>query len=145
MDADRLRQLADREDAAALRALDAGDAAQAREYRLLATLHREVAAAMERGGLPRLPKPRTVNSAEMMSDEHRAAMSASRPSKDKRFMNAVRAKGYSLNRLAEAVGMSPSSLSQARRKPTDPLFRRIPGEKAKAIEGVIGWPASDWP
>jgi lambda repressor-like predicted transcriptional regulator len=140
----RLRQLAEREDAAALRALDAGDAEQAREYRLLATLHREVAAEMERQGLPLLPKPRTVNSG-MLSDEHKAALSASRPSRDKGFMKAVRAAGYSLNRLAETVGMSPSSLSQARRKPTDPLYRRIPEAKAKAIEGVIGWPASDWP
>lgn len=145
MTAERLRQLADREDAAALRALDAGDAAQAREYRLLATLHREVASAMERGGLPALPKPRTVNSEQMLSDEHRAALSASRPSKDKRFMTAVRTKGYSLNRLAEAVGMSPASLSQARLRPASANFRRIPEAKAKAIEGIIGWPASDWP
>lgn len=138
------RQLADREDAAALRALDQGDAAAAREYRLLALRHREVAIEMERVGLPTLPKARTVNSAQM-TDEHRAAMSASRPSKDKAFMVAVRKAGYSLNRLAEAVGMSPSSLSQARRKPSDPLYRRIPEAKAKAIEGIIGWPASDWP
>jgi hypothetical protein len=101
---------------------------------------------MERKGLPRLPKPRTVNSEQtMLSDEHRAALSASRPSRDKKFMVAVRAAGYSLNRLAAEVGMSPAALSQSRLKPTNPQYRRIPEAKAKAIEGIVGWPASDWP
>lgn len=146
----KLRQLADLEDEAALRALDQGDAAGAKDYRLLATLHRETANELERQGLPSLPGTRKLVHSEhggAMTPEHRVEMSKSRTVRDKRFMSYIREKGYSLNRLAKAksVDMSPSALSQARRKPTDPLYRRIPDDKAKAIEALTGWPASDWP
>lgn len=63
----KLRELADREDAAALRALDQGDTEGARDYRVLATLHREVAAAMERQGTDRLaPGPKTAHDGTTM-------------------------------------------------------------------------------
>jgi lambda repressor-like predicted transcriptional regulator len=86
----------------------------------------------------------TVNSA-MMSDTHKVNMSRSRAVADRKFMEHIREKGYSLNALAKAAKMSPASLSQSRRKQSDPLFRRISAEKAKLVEKLTGWPASDWP
>lgn len=89
---------------------------------------------------------RTVNSVQpVLSDAHRVALSESRPSKDAKFLAHIRASGYSLNRLAKAVHMSPSALSQARRRPTDEHFRRIPPDKAAQIEALTGWPVANWP
>lgn len=92
-------------------------------------------------------RSRTVNSeqAKMLSDAHKVALSESRAGSDTKFLRAIRAKGYSLNRLAKAVGMSPAGLSQARRRTTDEHFRRIPPEKAAQIAALTGWPVEDWP
>lgn len=90
--------------------------------------------------------PRTVTSNQaMMTAEHKVALSKSRKGRDPKFLKYIRAKGFSQNTLAAMVGMSPSALSQSRRKPSDAMFRRIPSDKAEAIERLTGWPSADWP
>lgn len=133
------RQLADREDDAALRALDQGDAQQAREYRLLAQLHREVAIEMERKGLPALPAKSIVDHA-VMTDEHRAKLSTSRGLTDSPAMKAARKAGYpSVRAIAARLGEDPGFISKCLRG-----VRPMPPRIAEAFEALTGFPASRW-
>jgi hypothetical protein len=96
-------------------------------------------------------RQRTVNSEPMheLSDSHRAALSeAIKPGT--KFLKWIRSKehgGYSQNRLAAAVGMKPSTFSQARMAKSDPNSRPISESKAKQVQKLTGWPADDahWP
>lgn len=135
----RLRDLAAREDAAALRALDDGDAPAARDYRILAQLHREVAAAMEKQGLPSLPTESTVER-PMMTDEHRAKLSASRGLVDNPAMKAARKAGYpSVRAVAKALKEDPGFISKCLRG-----VRPMPPRIAEAFEKLTDFPASRW-
>lgn len=60
-------------------------------------------------------------------------------------MRHIRARGWTLNRLARALNISPSALSQARRRPKDPLYRKMRDIKACTVELLTGWPSTDWP
>lgn len=127
-----------------LRELAALAQLEADHLRALADLHEK------RQRLTGGKRSRTVNSeqAKMLTDAHKVALSASRPGSKTKFLEWIRAKehgGYSLNRLAVAVAMSPAALSQARRRPSDELFRRITPEKAAQIAALTGWPVEDWP
>jgi hypothetical protein len=139
----RLRQLAEREDAAALRALDLGDAAAARDYRILAQLHREVADAMEAQGLQRLTGSTltpTVNQGTMV-DDHREAISRAHTPSDSAPMKAARKAGFlSLADLAEKLGVSKSFMSQVMSGK-----KKMPPDRAAAFERLTGYPASRWP
>jgi len=85
-----------------------------------------------------------VNSSTVeMAPAHRIALSKASKSKGP-FLDAVRAKGYTLRGLADAVGCLPSLLSMYRNS-DEP--RPIPRDRAEAIEKLIGWPANakHWP
>lgn len=136
MTAARLRQLADREDAAALRALDAGDAELAREYRLLATLHREVAAAGELTTGERSPK---VNKPEMV-DSHRQAISEAHMPGSAAMKAARKAGMRTLADVARALGVSKGFVSQVLNGK-----KYMPPERAAEFQRLTGYPASRWP
>ena len=61
---------------------------------------------------------------------------------DEAFRKAIRAKGYTQNGLARAVGISPAVLSLHRNE-----LRKIPKARAEAIQKLTGWPADGkhWP
>lgn len=61
---------------------------------------------------------------------------------DLSFRNAIRAKGFTQNSLAKAVGVSPAVLSLHRNK-----LRKIPRARAEAIAKLTGWAADarHWP
>lgn len=141
----QLRKRADAEDERGLAAVERGDRAEALAAFSRAETLRLVADEMEHSPLPPRAETRRVQSEDMLSAQHKVALSRSRTVRDHKFMEHIRGKGYSQGSLADAVGMSASSLSQARRRKSDPLFRRIPADKAAAIEKLTGWPASDWP
>lgn len=143
----RFRQLADREDAAALRALDQGDAEAAREYRLLATLHREVAIEMERVGLSRLAdRPQTSHDGTMdvVSTDSRGLKIAKTKTAKKRHkaVQALYDAGLTPATAAALCGTSRDVLKQAWAK--DPQFREIRADWEKTLEKA-GVPRSVWP
>lgn len=86
---------------------------------------------------------KVVNSAVELAPAHRIAISKGRKGKSP-FLDAVRASGYTLRGLAEAVGCLPSLLSMYRSS-DEP--RPIPRDRAEAIEKLTGWPADakHWP
>lgn len=80
-------------------------------------------------------------SEQMQTDSRNIAISEGRSGRDP-FLKAIRAKGYTLRSLAEALDYKPSLLSMQRGG-----TRPIPYERAKRIEKLTGWPATakDWP
>lgn len=137
----RFRELADREDAAALRALDQGDAAAAREYRLLAQLHREVAIEMERVGRQSLPAAPAKSTVEpMMAVEHREKLSRSRELDESPAMKAARKAGLpSVRAIAAKLGEDPGFISKCLRG-----VKPMPARLAESFEKLTGYPASKW-
>lgn len=61
---------------------------------------------------------------------------------DATFRKAIRAKGYTQNALARAIGVSPAVLSLHRNS-----LRKIPRARAEAIAKLTGWAADarHWP
>jgi hypothetical protein len=137
----RFRQLAEMENAAALRALDAGDAVLAREYLLLATLHREVADEMERKGVEALPAARPKSTVEpMMPADHREKLSRSRELDESPAMKAARKAGLpSVRAIAAKLGEDPGFISKCLRG-----VKPMPTRLAEAFEKATGYPASRW-
>lgn len=85
---------------------------------------------------------RNVSSEQMQADSRSLAISeGSKGGKDP-FLQAIRAKGYTLRSLADAVGCPVSLLSMQRKGE-----RPIPGDRAAKIEKLTGWPATakTWP
>lgn len=78
---------------------------------------------------------------QMQTDSRNIAISEGRSGRDP-FLKAIRAKGYTLRSLADAVGCPVSLLSMQRAGQ-----RPMPYERAKRIEKLTGWPAAakDWP
>ena len=76
-----------------------------------------------------------------MNAEQRLAISRGQ-SGDQAFRKAIRAKGYTQNGLARAVGVSPAVISLHRNS-----LRKIPKARAEAIAKLTGWPADarHWP
>lgn len=121
----------------------------------LAEIEREIAATWdelpEGPGAPGLRPSRgrgSVNSEHMLTAEHKTALSRSRKGRDEKFLTWIRDKkhgGWSLNRLAAAVPMSPASISQARLPTKDEHSRPIRQSKAERIRELTGWPADAWP
>lgn len=144
----RFRQLADREDAAALRALDQGDAEQAREYRLLAQLHRETAAEMERVGMDRLAvRPQTAHDGTMdaaVSDSRglKIAKTKTAGKKRHRVVQALYDAGLTPATAATLCGTTRDILKQAWAR--DPQFREIRPEWEKRL-AEAGVPRHVWP
>lgn len=148
MTPDRFRQLADREDAAALRALDQGDAQQAREYRLLAQLHREVAIEMERTGTERLAaRPKTAHDGTMdvVGTDSRGLKIAKTKTTGRKRHRAVQAlydAGLTPATAAALCGTTRDVLKQAWSRA--PQFREIRPEWEKKL-AAAGVPSSVWP
>jgi len=144
----RLRQLADRENAAALRALDQGDAEQAREYRLLALLHREVADEMERLGLDRLAaSPKTAHDGTTMdvAGTDTRELKIAKTKSGRRRHKAVQAlydAGLTPNAAAKLLGTTRDVLKQAWGRGDQ--FREIRPEWETKLEKA-GVPRSVWP
>lgn len=134
-------QLADEEDAAALRALDQGDGDAAVKYRRLAFLHREVAMEMERVGrqsLPAAPPKSTVE--PMMAVDHREKLSRSRELDESPAMKAARKAGLpSVRAIAAKLGEDPGFISKCLRG-----VKPMPVRLAAAFEKLTGYPASKW-
>lgn len=131
------------ESAAQIRRLLA--AAEARTERLqgeLATALKEVELLGELLRLHSGVNSRNVSSEQMQADSRSLAISeGSKGGKDP-FLKAIRAKGYTLRSLADAVGCPVSLLSMQRKGE-----RPIPGDRAAKIEKLTGWPATAkaWP
>lgn len=75
-----------------------------------------------------------------MDSDHRLAISRSRKG-DSAFRKAIAASNFTQNGLAKAVGLTQAGLTFYRQG------RRIPKDKAEAIEKLTGWKASakNWP
>jgi hypothetical protein len=88
-----------------------------------------------------------------MQDVHRVAHSKGMKSRDAflRAIHKVRTDaaphGNSLRSLAEALDISPASLSQHRLPKKDPNHRPCPEARALRIQDLTGWPAdaAHWP
>ncbi len=131
----RLADQADR-DAVDLERQAAISREQARELRKLA------ATAFDTTGvLHKRLRRATVNDVSMHAD-HRLAISKGQGDEDRAFRKAIRAKGYTQNALAKAVGINQAVLSLHRRE-----LRKIPLARAQRIEALTGWPADakHWP
>ena len=143
-------RLADEYEAKARAAVEAGDVEGAAREARRARAARGVARELRGEVLQPQPAHGTVNS-EMLSADHRLALSESvakaRKLKDKVFREAIRARGYTTNTLAQAAQMSPAALSQARKKKGLNNSRPIRRSKAQHIEKLTGWPADEahWP
>lgn len=85
---------------------------------------------------------RSASVNERMDLDHRLAISEGQGKADEAFRKAIRAKNYTQNKLAKAVGINQAVLSLHRQK-----LRRIPLSRAKDIERLTGWPADakHWP
>lgn len=145
----RLRELAEREDAAALRALDQGDNQGARDYRILATLHREVAAAMEAQGVDRLAaSPKTAHDGttmDVVGTDSRGLKIAKTKTAGKRRHKVVQAlydAGLTPATAAALCGTTRDVLKQAWSKA--PQFREIRPEWEKRL-AEAGVPRTVWP
>lgn len=141
-------QLADEEDAAALRALDQGDGAAAVKYRRLAFLHREVAMEMERMGVERLAaRPNTAHDGTMdvVGTDSRGLKIAKTKTATKKRHRAVQAlydAGLTPATAAALCGTTRDVLKQAWSRA--PQFREIRPEWEKAL-AKAGVPSSVWP
>lgn len=114
-----------------------------RALQLLLEAQRELMDAVveEHRGLHSTVNSRTLSSEQMQANTRSLAISEGGHGKDP-FLRAIRAKGFTLRSLAGKVGCQPSLLSMQRAG-----TRPIPAERAKAIEGLTGWPADKkhWP
>lgn len=112
--------------------------------RALAEMHRRAGVTAKDEALIKTLTPReqshTVNSS-MMTAVHKVAISAGRKKKDA-FLQAIRAKGYTLRGLATALDIPPSLISMYRGGD-----RPIPSDRADRIEALTGWKATrgNWP
>lgn len=85
-------------------------------------------------------RPASING--NMDIEHRLRISEGSGKTDEAFRKAIRAKNFTQNKLAKAIGVNQAVLSLHRQK-----LRKIPLGRAKAIERLTGWPADSkhWP
>ena len=136
--ADVLRYFAGRLDVDAHARRRAGDDTGADQAAALADEMRAEAARLEATPLTEESQRSTVG--DVMTEEHRAALSDSRWAGNNPVMNAAKAHGIvSLHALAKKLGEDPGFLSKVIRGK-----RPMPERLARAIEKAIGYPASAW-
>lgn len=141
-------QLADEEDAAALRALDQDDVAAAVKYRRLAYFHREVAMEMGRVGVERLAaRPKTAHDGTMdaVGTDSRGLKIAKTKTAAKKRHRAVQAlydAGLTPATAAALCGTTRDVLKQAWSR--SPQFREIRPEWEKKL-AEAGVSRSVWP
>lgn len=141
MTPDDLRRDAVRLDAAGQAALDRGDARAAAVAFNQAQVRRLAAEELERLGAKALPTVRNQSTVtrQMMTSEHRVAISKGRSDPKDELSRLARAKKMSLRGLAREAGIGWTLFQLARKGERD-----MPTRVAERIRDLTGYPVSRW-